>query len=190
MKTKRSKAIEEVATSSLIPFAKNAKKHDAAQVAAIAGSIREFGFNNPVLIDSDNGIIAGHGRVLAAHQLELETVPCLRLSHLTEAQKRAYIIADNRLAEIGGGWDAEMLQSELDALTDEGFSLESIGWEEEVMPKITKEDCEIKEINAYPPKVAWFLIRVPIEKTGDIQPLLDHLPLEAKTYSTYTDEKN
>lgn len=105
--------VEVVKTESLIPYARNAKKHDAAQVAAIAAAIKEFGFNNPVLIDKDNGIIAGHGRVLAAQKLGLKQVPCIRLEHLTENQKRAYIIADNRLSETGGGWDREMLDIEL-----------------------------------------------------------------------------
>jgi ParB-like chromosome segregation protein Spo0J len=128
--------IEQVATASLVPYAKNAKKHDAAQVAAIAGSIREFGFNNPVLIDADNGIIAGHGRVLAAHQLGLEHVPCLRLTHLTDTQKRAYILADNRLAELGGGWDAEMLAAELEALSADGITMEEIGFDAEALASL------------------------------------------------------
>ena len=128
--------IEQVATASLVPYAKNAKKHDAAQVAAIAGSIREFGFNNPVLIDADNGIIAGHGRTLAAHQLGLATVPCLRLTHLTDSQRRAYILADNRLAEIGGGWDSDMLAAELEALAAEGFNIEDIGFDAGAFEKL------------------------------------------------------
>ena len=128
--------IEQVATASLVPYAKNAKKHDAAQVAAIAGSIREFGFNNPVLIDADNGIIAGHGRVLAAHQLGLEAVPCLRLTHLSDTQKRAYILADNRLAEIGGGWDAEMLAAELEALSADGITMEEIGFDADALEEL------------------------------------------------------
>ena len=119
--------IEHLATASLIPYARNAKKHDASQVAKLAGSIREFGFNNPVLIDSDNGIIAGHGRVLAAQSLNLETVPCIRLGHLTDTQRRAYILADNRLAEIGGGWDEEMLKLELADLK-ENLNLDDLGW--------------------------------------------------------------
>ena len=128
--------IEQVATASLVPYARNAKKHDAAQVAAIAGSIREFGFNNPVLIDADNGIIAGHGRTLAAHQLGLATVPCLRLTHLTDSQRRAYILADNRLAEIGGGWDSDMLAAELEALAAEGFNIEDIGFDAGAFEKL------------------------------------------------------
>lgn len=108
--------IEQIPTEKLIPYARNAKKHDAAQVSKLAGSIREFGFNNPVLIDKDNGIIAGHGRVMAAQSLNLPDVPCIRLGHLTDNQRKAYILADNRLAEIGGGWDAEMLRVELEAI--------------------------------------------------------------------------
>jgi len=121
--------IEHLKTSELIPYARNAKKHDAAQVAKIAGSIREFGFNNPVLIDRDNGIIAGHGRVLAAQSLALESVPCIRLGHLTETQRRAYILADNRLAEIGGGWDEEMLKLELADLAALGLDVTELGFD-------------------------------------------------------------
>ena len=121
--------IEHLKTSDLIPYARNAKKHDASQVAKLAGSIREFGFNNPVLIDKDNGIIAGHGRVLAAQSLALETVPCIRLGHLTDTQRRAYILADNRLAEIGGGWDEEMLKLELADLRELDMDFDLMGFE-------------------------------------------------------------
>jgi ParB-like chromosome segregation protein Spo0J/DNA modification methylase len=121
--------IEQIATDKLIPYARNAKKHDAAQVSKIAGSIREFGFNNPVLIDKDNGIIAGHGRVMAAQSLSLESVPCIRLGHLTDTQRRAYILADNRLAEIGGGWDEEMLKLELAELAALGLDVTEIGFD-------------------------------------------------------------
>ena len=105
--------IEKIPTEKLIPYARNAKKHDASQVSKIAGSIREFGFNNPVLIDSQNGIIAGHGRVMAAQQLNLAEVPCIRLGHLTDNQRKAYILADNRLAEVNSGWDEELLKLEI-----------------------------------------------------------------------------
>ena len=120
--------IEHLKTSDLIPYARNAKKHDASQVAKLAGSIREFGFNNPVLIDKDNGIIAGHGRVLAAQSLALESVPCIRLGHLTDTQRRAYILADNRLAEIGGGWDEEMLKLELADLAAADLDVAELGF--------------------------------------------------------------
>ena len=120
--------IETLSTASLIPYARNAKKHDASQIAKLAGSIREFGFNNPVLIDNDNGIIAGHGRVLAAQSLGLETVPCIRLGHLTPTQKQAYILADNRLGEIGGGWDEEMLKLELADLAAADLDVAELGF--------------------------------------------------------------
>ena len=117
--------IETIKTDKLVPYARNAKKHDEIQLGKIAGSIKEYGFTNPVLIDNDNGIIAGHGRVMAAQKLGLSEVPCIRLGHLTDAQKRAYILADNRLAEIGGGWDLEMLKLELEELD---IPLEDIGF--------------------------------------------------------------
>jgi DNA modification methylase len=122
--------IENIKTESLVPYARNAKLHDESQVSKIASSIREFGFNNPVLVDGEKppGIIAGHGRVLAAKKLGLAEVPCIRLSHLTEAQRRAYILADNRLAELGGGWDAEMLKLELADLGELDVDLEGIGF--------------------------------------------------------------
>jgi ParB family chromosome partitioning protein len=119
--------VETVAVESLVPYAKNAKRHEAGQVAAIAGSIREFGFCSPVLIDKDGGIIAGHGRVLAARQLGMTEVPAIRLGHLTETQRRAYVIADNRLSEIGGGWDADMLAIEIGDLRDLDFDLAGVG---------------------------------------------------------------
>ena len=115
----------------LIPYARNAKKHDESQVLQIAGSIKEFGFNNPVLIDQDNGIIAGHGRVMAALKLGLESVPTIRLSHLTEVQRRAYILADNKLAELGGGWDEEMLKVELQAVKESDLDHLMTGFSEE-----------------------------------------------------------
>lgn len=121
--------IETLSTASLIPYARNAKKHDASQVAKLAGSIREFGFNNPVLVDKDNGIIAGHGRIMAAQSLGLETVPCIRLGHLTDTQRRAYILADNRLAEIGGGWDEEMLKLELADLRELDMDFNLMGFD-------------------------------------------------------------
>lgn len=120
--------LEQVDITTLIPYARNARTHSDAQVAQIAASIREFGFNNPILIDADNGIIAGHGRVLAAHKLGLDKAPCLRLGHLTETQKRAYIIADNRLAELSG-WDTELLALEIEDLRLEDVNLDLIGFD-------------------------------------------------------------
>jgi DNA modification methylase len=142
--------IEQIPTNKLIPYARNAKKHDAAQVAKLAGSIREFGFNNPVLIDKDNGIIAGHGRVLAAQSLALESVPCIRLGHLTDTQRRAYILADNRLAEIGGGWDEEMLKLELAELGSLGLDISEIGFSAEDFANLNIEAEEKPPVDAEP----------------------------------------
>jgi DNA modification methylase len=112
----------------LIPYARNARTHSDAQVALIAGSIREYGFTNPVLVDGANGIIAGHGRVLAARQLGLASVPTIELAHLTETQKQAYILADNRLAEAAG-WDKDLLALELGDLRDLGVDLTALGFD-------------------------------------------------------------
>jgi DNA modification methylase len=122
--------IESVAIDRLIPYANNSRKHSDQQIAQIAGSIKEFGFNNPVLIDKDYGIIAGHGRVLAARKLDLKEVPCIRLEHLTETQKKAFIIADNKIA-LNADWDQELLTIELDALLADGFAMEILGFDSE-----------------------------------------------------------
>src|SRR4030081_1666309 len=106
----------------LIPFARNPRTHSDAQVAQIAASIAEFGFNNPILVDTKAGIIAGHGRLLAARKLQIQEVPVIVLDHLTEVQKRAYIIADNQLA-LNAGWDEDLLRVELAALCEENFNL-------------------------------------------------------------------
>jgi DNA modification methylase len=120
--------IEHLAVADLTPYARNSRTHSPEQVAQVAASIREFGFTNPVLIDAEGGIIAGHGRVMAAQSLGLESVPCIRLAHLSDAQKRAYIIADNKLA-LNAGWDNEILALELKDLGDLGFDLELTGFE-------------------------------------------------------------
>jgi DNA modification methylase len=111
----------------LIPYARNPRTHSDAQVAQIAASIREFGWTNPVLVDGESGIIAGHGRVMAARKLGLEQVPVIELAHMSEAQKRAYVLADNQLA-LNAGWDEELLRLELADLSELGFDLELIGF--------------------------------------------------------------
>ena len=110
----------------LIPYARNARTHDDAQIAQIAGSIKEFGFNNPILIDKNNGIIAGHGRVMAARKLGLTEVPTILLDHLSDTQRKAYILADNRIA-INSAWDNEMLSLELMDIKDD-VSLAMLGF--------------------------------------------------------------
>src|ERR1700738_5155879 len=115
--------------AALIPYARNARTHSDQQVAQIAASIREFGFTNPVLIDEEDGIIAGAGRVLAAHLLGLDEVPCIVLAHLTPTQRRAYVLADNKLA-LNAGWDLEMLSLEIGELGEAGIDLSLTGFDE------------------------------------------------------------
>jgi ParB-like chromosome segregation protein Spo0J len=112
----------------LIPYARNSRTHSDEQVAQIASSIKEFGWTNPVLLDGDNGIIAGHGRVMAAHKLGQIEVPTIELSHLSDVQKRAYIIADNKLA-LNSGWDEQMLALEIEDLRDIGFDLNLLAFD-------------------------------------------------------------
>ena len=138
--------IEHLSLGELIPFAKNSRTHDDAQVAQIAASIKEFGFTNPILIDEQNGIIAGHGRLLAARKLQLSEVPCIRLSHLTDAQQRAYVIADNKLA-LNAGWDDEMLALELGDLKDMEFDLSLTGFSTDEINALLLED---KQTNIEP----------------------------------------
>jgi site-specific DNA-methyltransferase (adenine-specific) len=119
--------VEQISIENLIPYVNNARTHSDAQVAQIAASIKEFGFNNPVLIADDNSIIAGHGRVMAARKLGKDTVPVVRLSHLTEMQRKAYILADNKLA-LNADWDNSLLAIELADLKDLGFDTDLTGF--------------------------------------------------------------
>lgn len=128
-------------TSRLIPYARNSRTHSDEQVAQIAGSIKEFGFTNPILIDDKDSIIAGHGRLLAAQRLGIKDVPCIRLSHLTEAQKKAYVIADNKLA-INAGWDFDMLKIELGDLKSDGFDLELTGFSQDELNNLLVDKTE------------------------------------------------
>jgi site-specific DNA-methyltransferase (adenine-specific) len=119
--------MEMLPVAALVPYARNSRTHSEQQVAQIAASMREFGFTNPVLVDEAGGIIAGHGRVMAAKFLGLVEVPCIRLAHLSEAQKRAYVIADNKLA-LNAGWDEAMLRLELEDLQAADFDLDLLGF--------------------------------------------------------------
>ena len=124
--------ILKIKTSELIPYAGNSRTHSDEQVTQIAASIKEFGFNNPVLIDSSNGIIAGHGRVMAAQKLGIDEVPTICLDHLSDSQRRAYVIADNKLA-LNAGWDEEALAAEIDRLREEDFDLDLLGFLDDEM---------------------------------------------------------
>ena len=131
--------IENIKTAELIPYAGNTRTHDEKQVAQVAASIKEFGFTNPILIDGSNGIIAGHGRLLAAQKLGMEQVPCIRLSHLTDAQRRAYVIADNKLA-LNAGWDEDALAVEIERLLEDGFDLDLTGFGEDEIAEFLKDE--------------------------------------------------
>ena len=131
-------------TADLIPYVNNARTHSDDQVTQIAASIREFGFNNPILLDGANGVIAGHGRLLAAKKLGLEQVPCVELSHLSGAQKKAYILADNKLA-LNSSWDDDLLKLELDNLQTEGIDLDLTGFSEQELNSLLDGDVESYE---------------------------------------------
>lgn len=162
--------IEHVAIEALIPYARNSRTHSDAQVAQIAASIREFGFTNPVLIDEQGGVIAGHGRIMAARKLSLPEVPCIRLGHLTDAQKRAYVIADNKLA-LNAGWDDEMLALEFAELSEMGFDLELTGFTADEIDALKPVEMEpgLTDEDATPEVPA-----DPVTKPGDVWQLGKH----------------
>ena len=128
----------------LLPYINNMRTHDEKQVKQIAASIKEFGFNNPILIDADNEVIAGHGRLLASELLKMEDVPCIVLGHLTKAQKKAYVIADNKLA-LNAGWNEDLLKIELENLKELDFDLDLLGFDNLELKDIFEEEEE-KEI--------------------------------------------
>src|ERR1700733_7279062 len=142
--------IEHWPLDKLIPYAKNPRTHSDTQVEQIAASIAEFGFYNPILVDTKAGILAGHGRLLAARKLQLRQVPVIVLDHLTELQKRAYILADNQLA-LNAGWDDDLLRIELATLQDEDFDINLVGFDDaevarllaaqDATPRLTDEDA-------------------------------------------------
>lgn len=127
-----------VKTDSLIPYARNSRTHSEQQISKIAASIKEFGFLNPVIIDGASGIVAGHGRVMAAQKLGMDELPVIEASHLSDAQRRAYVIADNRLA-LDAGWDEEMLRVEFAELEALGFDLDLTGFAHQEMFEIVTD---------------------------------------------------
>ena len=162
--------IEQVAVSALIPYARNSRTHSDEQVAQIAASIKEFGWTNPILIDGESGIIAGHGRLLAARKLGMAEVPVIQLDGMTDTQKRAYIIADNKLA-LNAGWDDELLGLELSELDLEGFDLELTGFTQEEIDALNPEQIPegITDEDAVPePPVD------PVTRLGDVWLLGKH----------------
>jgi len=164
--------IEQLKTEDLLSYARNSRTHSEAQVDQIAASIKEFGFTNPVLIDGDGQIIAGHGRVMAARKLKLSEVPCIRLIHLTETQKKAYVIADNKLA-LNAGWDDELLALEIEDLKEENFDLSLLGFTQDelddIAEKIAEEVEGLTDEDAVPETP-----EEPKTKLGDIYKLGNH----------------
>ena len=154
----------------LIPYARNSRTHSDAQVAQIAASIKEFGWTNPILTDGEKGVIAGHGRLLAARKLGHTEVPTIELSHLSDAQRKAYVIADNQLA-MNAGWDTSLLSLELVDLQDVGFDLDLLGFDEKELAKLLEpEQVEgLTDEDATPP-----LPPEPKTRLGDIYQLGNH----------------
>ena len=177
--------IQDKLVSELIPYVKNSRTHSDEQVAQIAASIKEFGWTNPILIDGQNGIIAGHGRLMAARKLGYEKVPTIELKDLTETQKKAYIIADNRLA-LNAGWDNEMLTIELNDLLADGFALELLGFDpKELNALLEPEQIEgLTDEDETPP-----IPEEPKTKLGDIYQLGNHRLMCGDSCSTNDMEK-
>ena len=162
---------KEIEISKLTPYENNARTHSEAQLNRIAESISEFGFINPILIDKEYGIIAGHGRMMAAKQLGIDKVPCLFIEHLSEEQKRAYIIADNKLA-LDAGWDYDILESEMKALQEMDFDLELTGFTEDEIAGIIKLGTEEEYEDEFDPEEA--VPEEAVTKPGDIWQLGEH----------------
>jgi DNA modification methylase len=133
-----------VPITKLVPYVNNARTHSPEQINKLRSSLREFGFINPVIIDRDFGVIAGHGRILAAKEEGIAEVPCVFADHLTEAQKKAYILADNRMA-MDAGWDEELLRVEIEALQAEAFDLSLTGFDEKELSDLFKRDGDVQE---------------------------------------------
>ena len=152
-----------VPTASLIPYVRNARTHSPQQVDKIAASIREFGFLSPIITDGQNGILAGHGRVMAAQKLGLDTLPTIDAAHLTEAQRRAYVLADNRMA-LDAGWDNDLLRIELQDLDAAGFDLALTGFDLGEIAALTLDETEgLTDPDAVPDAPA-----VPVTALGDV----------------------
>lgn len=171
--------------SELIPYVRNARTHSEAQVSQIAASIREFGFLSPILVAEDNTILAGHGRIAAALKLGLKKVPCVKENHLTETQKRAYIIADNKLS-LNAGWDNELLAVELSELEGADFNLDLLGFDEAELSSIFDADKDVSDDDF---DVEKELEEPCFSKTGDIWTLGKHRVICGDSTNSSTFEK-
>jgi hypothetical protein len=158
----------------LIPYVNNSRKHSDKQVAQIAASIKEFGWTNPILVDGDNGIIAGHGRLMAARKLGMTEVPTIELSDLSESQKKAYVIADNNLA-LNADWDEALLKIELENLKDLSFDLDILAFDDEFLTNLLDENED--EDNMYTQKVD-----IPTYEPSEIKPNVKDLYDDSKAF--------
>ena len=159
-----------VPVTKLVPYVNNARTHSPEQINKLRSSLREFGFINPVIIDRDFGVIAGHGRILAAKEEGIAEVPCVFADHLTQAQKKAYILADNRMA-MDAGWDEELLRVEIEALQAETFDLSLTGFDEKELSDLFKDDADVQEDDF---DVDAELEKLTFSKSGDVWTLGRH----------------
>lgn len=173
-----------VSIDKLIPYTNNARTHSPEQINKLRSSLREFGFINPVIIDRDYNIIAGHGRVLAARGENITEVPCVFVDHLTPAQKKAYVIADNRMA-MDAGWDEQLLRVEIEALQGADFDISLTGFDEQEIADLFAEEKEAKEDDF---DVEEELAKPCFSKTGDIWHLGKHRVIcgDSTAQDTYT----
>lgn len=174
--------IEQRKVESLIPYINNSRKHSDEQVAQIAASIKEFGWTNPILVDGDNGIIAGHGRLMAARKLGMDKIPVIELAHLSEAQRKALVIADNKLA-LNAEWDQDLLKLELQDLQEMSFDLNLLGFDENEINEFFDNNEEIE--NPYSDKVV-----APTYEPSEEKPNIEDLYDDGKAMSLIADIKN
>lgn len=189
--------IEHLSVDSLIPYARNSRTHGPEQIAQLVASIREFGFLNPVLIDADGQIIAGHGRVMAAKQTGIKEVPCLRAAHLNDAQIRAYVIADNKLA-ANSEFDENMLAAELEILEAEGFNLFAVGFSDEELglgpePVAAPREAGVREVPVKPLRASfWISVRGALEHQAAalqrLQEVMKDLPIDVELGTTANEQ--
>ena len=184
------KEMQLVDIDKLIPYVNNARTHSKEQITKLHSSLREFGFINPIIIDENFNVIAGHGRICAAKEEGIKEVPCVFADHLTEAQKKAYIIADNRMAE-DSGWDEELLKVEMEALQDMGFDLSMTGFDESELADLFGDDTEGEEDNF---DVEAELEKPCISQTGDVWHIGNHTVVcgdstNPEVYNTLLEDK-
>ena len=161
-----------VKASELTPYENNSRTHSSKQVQQIADSIEQFGFTNPILIDENNGVIAGHGRLEAAEKLGINEVPCIVLSGLTETQKKAYVIADNQLA-LNAGWDIDLLKEEINELYENDFDVDLLGFDDEFLSEMFgSDDLEEQDENIYTDKIETPIYE-PAGESPDVSDLVD-----------------